>query len=135
MQADHFLERQQRKKCQRHRDQQRDGGDVSPANRRPEHRLVSVSPSELYTSYNFRSTLQFHLGMRGNASSPVTAKQVKANAALGEDGKGFDIKNPNAKAVEDHRTPSEILAASLDCERAVVGILEEMQKLVVEWTH
>ncbi len=31
------------------------------------------------------------LGMRGNASSPVTAKQVKASAALGEDGKGFDI--------------------------------------------
>ncbi len=31
------------------------------------------------------------LGMRGNASSPVTAKQVKASAALGADGKGFDI--------------------------------------------
>jgi len=51
--------------------QQRDGGDVSPANRRPEHRLVSVSPSELYTSYNFRSTLQFHLGMRGNAYARI----------------------------------------------------------------
>ena len=31
------------------------------------------------------------LGMRGNASSPVTATQVKATMALGEDGKGFDI--------------------------------------------
>ena len=31
------------------------------------------------------------LGMRGNASSPVTANQVKASCAIGEDGKGFDI--------------------------------------------
>lgn len=31
------------------------------------------------------------MGMRGNASSPVTATKVKASVALGEDGKGFDI--------------------------------------------
>ncbi len=31
------------------------------------------------------------MGMRGNASSPVTANKVKARVALGDDGKGFDI--------------------------------------------
>ncbi len=31
------------------------------------------------------------MGMRGNASSPVTATKVKAIAPVGEDGKGFDI--------------------------------------------
>ena len=41
-------------------------GDTQSAGARPEHRLVSEAPSELYTSYNFRSTGQFHLGMRGN---------------------------------------------------------------------
>lgn len=46
-------------------------GDIFPADRRAEHRLVSVSPSVLYTSYNFRSTLQFHLGLRGNAYARI----------------------------------------------------------------
>lgn len=41
-------------------------GDTQPADRRPEHRLVAITPSDLYTSYNFRSTGQFHLGLRGN---------------------------------------------------------------------
>lgn len=40
-------------------------GAQSAANR-PEHRLISSQPSSLYTSYTFRSTGQFHLGMRGN---------------------------------------------------------------------
>ena len=35
--------------------------------KRPEHTLIAETPSELYTSYTFRSTMQFHLGMRGNA--------------------------------------------------------------------
>ncbi len=42
-----------------------------PATNRPEHALVSDEPSELYTSYTFRSTLQFHLGLRGNAYARI----------------------------------------------------------------
>lgn len=49
-------------------------GDTVPATNRPENRLVGVNPSGdslLYTSYTFRSTLQFHLGMRGNAYARI----------------------------------------------------------------
>lgn len=49
-------------------------GDIKPATRRPEHRLIAVNPSGddmLYTSYTFRSTLQFHLGLRGNAYARI----------------------------------------------------------------
>lgn len=45
-------------------------GDIMPAYKRAEHKLVAVNPSgdsNLYTSHTFRSTLQFHLGLRGNA--------------------------------------------------------------------
>lgn len=42
------------------------GDAIEVADRRPEHALVSVAPSDLYTSYTFRATGQFHLGMRGN---------------------------------------------------------------------
>ncbi len=44
----------------------RTGEKIEVADKRPEHTLVSVSPSDLYTSYTFRATGQFHLGMRGN---------------------------------------------------------------------
>lgn len=44
---------------------------TTPADNRPEHALIAESPSELYTSYTFRSTLQFHLGMRGNAYARI----------------------------------------------------------------
>lgn len=49
-------------------------GDTVPATNRPENRLVGVNPSGdslLYTSYTFRSTLQFHLGMRGNGYARI----------------------------------------------------------------
>lgn len=46
-------------------------GDIQPAAKRPEDALVSKTPSGLYTSYNFRSTLQFHLGLRGNAYARI----------------------------------------------------------------
>lgn len=46
-------------------------GDTLPANNRPEHRLVAVAPSPLYTSYTLRSTLQFHLGLRGNCYARI----------------------------------------------------------------
>lgn len=42
-----------------------------PASNRAEHALIAEEPSELYTSYVFRSTLQFHLGMRGNAYARI----------------------------------------------------------------
>ena len=41
------------------------------ADNRPEHTLIAETPSDLYTSYTFRSTLQFHLGMRGNAYARI----------------------------------------------------------------
>lgn len=46
-------------------------GDVSPATKRPEHRLIATAPSDLYTSYTFRSTAQFHLGLRGNCYARI----------------------------------------------------------------
>ena len=46
-------------------------GDVTKADRRPEHRLVGIAPSDLYTSYTFRSTLQFHLGLRGDCFARI----------------------------------------------------------------
>lgn len=49
-------------------------GDISPATERAEHRLISRNPggdSMLYTSEVFRSTLQFHLGLRGNAYARI----------------------------------------------------------------
>lgn len=49
-------------------------GDIVPAYTRPEHRLMAINPSgdsRLYTSYTFRSTLQFHLGLRGNAYARI----------------------------------------------------------------
>lgn len=44
---------------------------VFPADNRPEHFLISDEPSPLYTSYMFRSTMQFHLGLRGNAYARI----------------------------------------------------------------
>jgi len=46
-------------------------GDIRPADKRAENRLIAVAPSALYTSYSFRSTLQFNLGMRGNAYARI----------------------------------------------------------------
>lgn len=42
-------------------------GDVELAEDEPEHVLLSRTPSDSYTSYTFRSTLQLHLGLKGNA--------------------------------------------------------------------
>lgn len=47
-----------------------DGG-TEPANNRPENDLIASAPSERYTSYNFRSTLQLHLGLRGNGYARI----------------------------------------------------------------
>lgn len=47
------------------------GTETLPATNRPEHALIAEDPSELYTSYTFRSTLQFHLGLRGNAYARI----------------------------------------------------------------
>lgn len=44
----------------------REGGDVEPADGEPEHTLVSRAPSENYSSYTFRSTVQLGLGLSGN---------------------------------------------------------------------
>lgn len=49
----------------------RPGGGVDPADNRPENELVSNSPSPRYTSFSFRSTLQLHLGLRGNAYARI----------------------------------------------------------------
>lgn len=48
-----------------------DAGEVLKADRRPENKLLATSPSPFYTSYKFRETLQFHLGIRGNCYSKI----------------------------------------------------------------
>ena len=47
------------------------GGGAEIAYKRPEQRLVSETPAPDLTSYNFRSTAQFHLGMRGNTYARI----------------------------------------------------------------
>lgn len=42
----------------------------------------------------------------------------------------LDIKNPNAKAAEDHRTPAEIVEAALAKEGEVLELLGELRALV-----
>ena len=42
----------------------------------------------------------------------------------------LDIKNPNAKAAEDHRTPAEIVEAAHAKESEVLALLEELRELV-----
>ena len=42
----------------------------------------------------------------------------------------LDIKNPNAKAAEDHRTPSEIVEAAFAKEGEVLELLGELRALV-----
>lgn len=45
------------------------GGGAEIADRRPEHRLVSINPAPdfgLYTSNTFRETGQYHMGLRGD---------------------------------------------------------------------
>jgi type I restriction enzyme M protein len=42
----------------------------------------------------------------------------------------LDIKNPNAKVEDDHRTPSEIVESALTMERKVAAILEELKVLI-----
>lgn len=44
----------------------------------------------------------------------------------------LDQKNPNAKAAEDHRAPSEIVAAALAKEAEVLTILEDLRTLIAE---
>jgi HK97 family phage portal protein len=46
-------------------------GGSEIAYQRPEHRLMAVAPSELYTSYSFRAAMQFILCMRGNAYARI----------------------------------------------------------------
>ncbi len=48
-----------------------ESGEVLKADRRPENKLLASSPSPFYTSYKFRETKQFHLGIRGNAYSKI----------------------------------------------------------------
>ncbi len=47
-----------------------DGGSEIAFNR-PEHRLISTYPSERYTGYTFRETMQIILGLRGNAYARI----------------------------------------------------------------
>jgi type I restriction enzyme M protein len=44
----------------------------------------------------------------------------------------LDLKNPNAKVLEDHRGPAEIVEAALVKEREVLDILGEIRVLVAE---
>ena len=42
-------------------------GDTRLAPKKIEHQIIATNPSTLYTPYTLRSTMQFHLGLRGNA--------------------------------------------------------------------
>jgi type I restriction enzyme M protein len=42
----------------------------------------------------------------------------------------LDLKNPNAKEAEDHRTPAEIVESALAKEREVLAALDELRALV-----
>lgn len=44
----------------------------------------------------------------------------------------LDQKNPNAKAIEDHRAPAEIVVAALAKETEVMTILEDLRALIAE---
>lgn len=44
----------------------------------------------------------------------------------------LDLKNPNARAAEDHRAPAEIVDAALAKEREVLTSLQELRALVAE---
>ena len=50
---------------------QRDGRDILEITESPEAYAVTIEPNDLYTSYTWRSTAQFHLSLRGNHYSRI----------------------------------------------------------------
>lgn len=50
---------------------QRDGRDIIEITESPEAYAVCIEPNDLYTSYTWRSTAQFHLSLRGNHYSRI----------------------------------------------------------------
>jgi HK97 family phage portal protein len=88
-------------------------GDTVPATNRPEDRLMSRDPSGgdfLYTSYTFRSTLQFHLGMRGNA-----------HARIYRDGRGGARK---LRIIQPHQARAFMHEGALYYEVTIDGVRE-----------
>lgn len=73
-----------------------------------------------------------------NRSEDVRAWSVNGPALIERDDTGavravnLDQKNPNAKAVEDHRAPAEIVASALRKEEEVIAILQDLRALVAE---
>jgi type I restriction enzyme M protein len=71
-----------------------------------------------------------------NRGEDVRAWVVNGPALIDRDAAGvirsvnLDQKNPNTKAIEDHRAPSEIVSAALAKEREVLAILEDLRALV-----
>lgn len=74
----------------------------------------------------------------GERADDPRAWKVNGPALIERDEAGLvravnlDLKNPNAKAVEDHRAPAEIVAAALKKEAEVLAILEKLRVLVAE---
>jgi type I restriction enzyme M protein len=62
-------------------------------------------------------------------SAPALIERDEAGAVRAVN---LDQKNPNTKAVEDHRTPAQIVAAALEKEVEVLTILQELRALVAE---
>jgi type I restriction enzyme M protein len=66
------------------------------------------------------------------------AWQVNGRALVERDEAGevrsvnLDLKNPNARAAKDHRSPAEIVESALVKEREVLAILEDLRALVAE---
>ena len=71
-----------------------------------------------------------------NRAEGPHAWKVRAADLIKRDDEGvaisvnLDLKNPHAKEVEDHRSPTEIIGSAITKERTVLAILEEIRAAV-----
>jgi type I restriction enzyme M protein len=74
----------------------------------------------------------------GTRGEDARAWRVQAAGLISTDGDdrvvavNLDIKNPNARDLEDHRLPSEILSGIVAREQKVLGLLKEIEALVAK---
>jgi type I restriction enzyme M protein len=87
--------------------------------------LQSEDLADLTTWWTTRT--EDHRAWRVSGSALIErdeAGQVKAV--------NLDLKNPNAKATEDHRSPAEIVESAIAKEHQVLAILNEIKVLLAE---
>lgn len=110
-----------------------DGG-TEPADNRPENNLIAAAPSERYTSYNFRSTLQLHLGLRGNAYARILrdgrggARELRiyrpeqVQPFLHKDKLYYRVTHSEGAAAQETLYPYEILHIAALSQDGITGI-------------